>query len=81
MQLAKFELVINLKAAKALGLSVPTSMQLVADEAMSAIGTKQTFPTRQSMSAFGGKADIRIEATMAVSAHGTEGRTIKPIQG
>jgi putative ABC transport system substrate-binding protein len=32
VQLAKFELVINLKAAKALGLSVPTSMQLVADE-------------------------------------------------
>jgi putative tryptophan/tyrosine transport system substrate-binding protein len=32
VQLAKFELVINLKTAKALGLSVSTSMQLVADE-------------------------------------------------
>jgi putative tryptophan/tyrosine transport system substrate-binding protein len=28
----KFELVINLKAAKALGLVVPNSMQLLADE-------------------------------------------------
>ncbi len=28
----KFELVLNLKTAKALGLSVPTSMQLLADE-------------------------------------------------
>ena len=32
VQLAKFEFVINLKTAKALGLSVSTSMQLVADE-------------------------------------------------
>jgi putative tryptophan/tyrosine transport system substrate-binding protein len=31
-QSVKFELVINLKAAKALGLSVPNSMQLLADE-------------------------------------------------
>ena len=28
----KYELVVNLKTAKALGLNVPTSMQLLADE-------------------------------------------------
>jgi putative ABC transport system substrate-binding protein len=32
LQLVKFELVINLKTAKSLGLSVPNSMQLLADE-------------------------------------------------
>jgi ABC-type uncharacterized transport system substrate-binding protein len=32
MQSTRFEFVINLKAAKALGLSVPNSMQLLADE-------------------------------------------------
>jgi putative ABC transport system substrate-binding protein len=32
MQAAKFELVINLKTATALGLTVPNSMQLLADE-------------------------------------------------
>ncbi len=31
LQMSKFELVINLKTAKALGLSVPNSMQLLAD--------------------------------------------------
>ncbi len=31
-QMSKFELVINLKTAKALGLSVPNSMQLLADD-------------------------------------------------
>jgi ABC-type uncharacterized transport system substrate-binding protein len=29
---SKFELIINLNAAKSLGLSVPNSMQLLADE-------------------------------------------------
>ena len=32
VQPTKFELVINLKNAKALGLNVPISMQLLADE-------------------------------------------------
>jgi putative ABC transport system substrate-binding protein len=32
MQLSKFELVINIKTANALGLTVPNSMQLLADE-------------------------------------------------
>ena len=31
-QPSKFEFVINVKAAKALGLEVPTTMQLLADE-------------------------------------------------
>jgi putative ABC transport system substrate-binding protein len=32
MQPTKFELVINMKTAKALGIDVPVSMQLLADE-------------------------------------------------
>jgi len=32
MRPSKFELIINMKAAKALGIEVPSSMQLLADE-------------------------------------------------
>ena len=32
VQSSKFELVINMKTAKALGIEVPNSMQLLADE-------------------------------------------------
>jgi putative ABC transport system substrate-binding protein len=32
MQPTKFELVINMKTAKALGIEVPISMQMLADE-------------------------------------------------
>jgi putative tryptophan/tyrosine transport system substrate-binding protein len=32
MQPTKFELAINMKTAKALGIEVPTSMQMLADE-------------------------------------------------
>ena len=32
MRMTKFELVINMKTAKALGIEVPVSMQLLADE-------------------------------------------------
>jgi hypothetical protein len=32
LSVSKFELVINLKTAKSLGLEVPVSMQLLADE-------------------------------------------------
>jgi putative tryptophan/tyrosine transport system substrate-binding protein len=32
VQATKFELVINLRTAKALGLAIPNSMQLLADE-------------------------------------------------
>ena len=32
MQPTKFELVINMKIAKALGIEVPISMQMLADE-------------------------------------------------
>jgi putative ABC transport system substrate-binding protein len=32
LQAARFELVINMKTANALGLAVPNSMQLLADE-------------------------------------------------
>ena len=65
LQPTKFDLVLNLKTAKALGLTVSSQMQLLADERhsslrrrMSAFGTKRTFQRAQSMSAFGGKADI-----------------------
>jgi hypothetical protein len=34
MQLTKFELVINMKTAKSLGIEVPISMQLLADQVM-----------------------------------------------
>jgi hypothetical protein len=69
MESTKFEFVLNLKTAKTLGLDVPMTIQMTADEVieerrslpqrrMSAFGTKRTFQRAQLMSAFGGKADI-----------------------
>ena len=64
MQSTKYELVINLKTAKTLGLTVPPSVFSIADEvssksgAMSAFGTKRTSLFALHMSAFGGKADM-----------------------
>ena len=56
MQATKYEFLINLKTAKALGIEVPNSMQLLADEVIeklfaaaheSANGTKRTFAASQ----------------------------------
>ncbi|MGA8422553.1 MAG: ABC transporter substrate-binding protein [Pseudolabrys sp.] len=49
----KYETAINLTTAKALGLSVPLSVQQRADD-----GTKRTSLVAPNMSAFGGRADM-----------------------
>ena len=54
---AQFEFIINFKTAKAFGLSVPTSMQLLANEVrtngvISAIDTKRTLACALHMSAY-----------------------------
>jgi hypothetical protein len=66
VQSTKFEFVINLQTARTLGIEVPNSMQLLADELIergtlaavheSGVGTTQTSRSRLDMSVHWGEA-------------------------